>query len=149
MRSSRSMEAIPLTPTGRIVTFAWSWADTAGGSGTATGATATFAPTTITTVQLTVQDDSGDQASTTFSFTPVQGPTIQELDWSFEGSIGRISHGHTMDQMRTLASSETASLLIQSLTYTMPTPHLHPVTPSIPFGQLSMVLHCRRVPRRL
>ena len=72
---------------GRIVTFAWSWADTTGGSGTATGATATFTPTTITTVQLTVQDDSGDQASTTFSFTPVQGPTIQDLDWTLKGQL--------------------------------------------------------------
>ena len=72
---------------GRIVTFSWSWADTAGGSGTATGATATFTPTTITTVQLTVEDDSGDQASTTFSFTPVQGPTIQDLDWTLTGQL--------------------------------------------------------------
>lgn len=99
---------------GRIVTFAWSWADTAGGSGTATGATATFAPTTITTVQLTVQDDSGDQASTTFSFTPVQGPTIQELDWSLKGQLVDLTWAY--DGPNANFSIERNGIVIDSVT---------------------------------
>ena len=70
---------------GRILVYSWTWADTEGGSGEATGAQFTFTPVASTSVKLTVTDDSGDEASANLLVTPVQGPIIEALEASIEG----------------------------------------------------------------
>ena len=70
---------------GRILVYSWTWTDADGGSGEATGAKFTFQPVAITTVNLTVADDSGDEASANLFVTPVQGPTIEALEASIDG----------------------------------------------------------------
>ena len=61
---------------GRILVYSWTWADTEGGSGEATGAQFTFTPVASTSVKLTVADDSGDEASANLLVTPVQGLSL-------------------------------------------------------------------------
>jgi hypothetical protein len=70
---------------GRILVYSWKWTDTDGGSGEATGAKFTLQPVASTTVNLTVADDSGDEASANLLVTPVQGPTIETLEASIDG----------------------------------------------------------------
>lgn len=70
---------------GRILVYSWAWTDTQGGSGEATGPQFTFAPFAITSVNLTVADDSGDESSANILVTPVQGPMVETLEASIQG----------------------------------------------------------------
>ena len=70
---------------GRILAYSWTWTDTEGGSGEATGAQFTFAPVASTSIKLTVADDSGDEASANLLVAPVQGPIIETLEAIIEG----------------------------------------------------------------
>ena len=70
---------------GRILVYSWTWTDTEGGSGEATGTQFIFTPVASTSVKLTVVDDSGDEASANLLVTPVQGPIIEALEASIEG----------------------------------------------------------------
>ena len=70
---------------GRILAYSWTWTDTEGGSGEATGAQFTFTPVASTSIKLTVADDSGDEASANLLVAPVQGPIIETLEAIIEG----------------------------------------------------------------
>jgi hypothetical protein len=81
---------------GIIVEYMWSWIDTKGALGTATGAQINIQTTENTVVTLVVVDDAGGQHSTTLQLTPTVGPTVSEftasvdnqiveLEWSWDG----------------------------------------------------------------
>ena len=81
---------------GQIVEFSWSWIDSDGAIGSASGFVINLIPLSNTVVTLTVYDEMGASATANVQIAPVQGPSISDfsiessgtsvaLEWSWDG----------------------------------------------------------------